>query len=90
MRGIALSLAGFAMVAVPVEPARAVQLLGAAQALREAIGMAAPPSDRADHDRILISVRAELGEAAFTSAWERGRQMTPQQAIDYALARTET
>ncbi len=87
-RGIALSLTGLAIVAVAHgQPQRAARLFGAAEALRESIGMPHPPFDRADHDRSVASVRAELGDAVFTSAWAEGREMALDEAINSALAR---
>jgi predicted ATPase/DNA-binding CsgD family transcriptional regulator len=33
------------------------------------------------YDRMVAEVRRQLGEAAFTAAWARGRNMTPEQAL---------
>ena len=38
-----------------------------------------------DFDKMMAECRAELGEAAFAEAVERGRAMTMEQAIEYAL-----
>ncbi len=43
------------------------------------------PADRADYDRIVATVRAQLGEEAFAAAWEAGRAMTLDDAIAEAL-----
>ncbi len=64
---------------------RAARLLGAAEALREAIDAPLPPSERASHDSDIAGVRAALGEEAFATAWAQGRAMTLEQAIEYAL-----
>ncbi|MBI3973469.1 MAG: adenylate/guanylate cyclase domain-containing protein [Chloroflexi bacterium] len=61
------------------------RLLGAAEALREAIGAPLPPADRADYDRDVAVVRAGLGEATFATAWAEGRAMSLEQAVAYAL-----
>jgi DNA-binding NarL/FixJ family response regulator len=63
-------------------------LFGAAETLREAIGVALLPAERADHDRAVAAARAGAGEVAFAAAWAEGRRMTLEQAAEYALAIT--
>jgi len=58
-------LAAAALAAQPPSPAQAARLLGAAQHIREAIGTAIAPCERADHARTEAAARAALGEAAF-------------------------
>jgi predicted ATPase/DNA-binding CsgD family transcriptional regulator/transcriptional regulator with XRE-family HTH domain len=57
------------------EPQRAVLLLGAADALQELSGRPVHQMDRIQNERILASVRAQLGEAPFAAAWREGRTM---------------
>jgi predicted ATPase len=76
----ALCLIGLAGVAQQAE--RAARLLGAAEPFRDRSSSLA---DRADHDRIVASVRAQLDETTFAVAWEVGRSMTLNQAIALAL-----
>jgi tetratricopeptide (TPR) repeat protein len=64
---------------------RAARLFGAAEALRQATGSPLPASERNDHQRIVASARAALGEEAFAAAWAEGRTKTLEQAVDYAL-----
>jgi hypothetical protein len=79
-------LEGLAKVAGAEEAAaRAARLLGAAEALREAIGAPLPPVERADYDRSVDTVRAGLSEEAFAAAWSEGRLMALEQALVYAL-----
>jgi DNA-binding CsgD family transcriptional regulator len=66
--------------------ARAVRLLGAAEAVRDATGLPPPPGDRASIDRATSAARTALGDATFGVAWNAGRRLTTDQAIDYALA----
>ncbi|MGH9380472.1 MAG: ATP-binding protein [Thermoanaerobaculia bacterium] len=66
-------------------PERATRLFGAAHALRIAIGSVMFPADRARYDRGVAAVRRTLGMEAFANAWEAGRKLTPEQAIDEAL-----
>jgi non-specific serine/threonine protein kinase len=60
-------------------------LLGAASALREAIGGTVHPHWQADHERATETALAALGERTFAAAWRRGRAMTVEQAVAYAL-----
>ncbi len=90
-RGIATSLTGLAVVAVGLGQAeRAAVLFGAAEALREALGVPPPPFIRDRYDRTVGEARENLDDAAFTAAWQRGRAMTPDQAIEYALTRASS
>ncbi len=63
----------------------AVRLFGAADALLQTSGLLLYAADRAEFDRNLAAVRAQLDEAAFAAAWQTGRAMTLEQAIAYAL-----
>jgi hypothetical protein len=64
---------------------RAVYLFGAAQALRDAIGVVLPPAERADHDQCLAAAHALLNEHRFALAWQAGAAMDLEQAVRYAL-----
>jgi predicted ATPase len=64
---------------------RAARLLGAAAALREAIGALLPPVDLPAQERSLAAVRAALGDDAFAAAWAEGRAMPLDTAVEYAL-----
>ena len=59
----------------------AVQLWGAADALRETIRVPIPLIERAEYERSITTARTRLGEQDFAVAWEAGRGMTPEQAI---------
>jgi non-specific serine/threonine protein kinase len=75
-----------ALASVPsIPPGRAARLLGAAEALRAAIGAPIPPVERADYDRAATGVRTQMNEGDFAAAWGEGIEMTPEQAISYAL-----
>ena len=64
---------------------RATKLFAAVSALHEAISFAMTPAERAESDRDLSALRAELGDEAFTAAWNDGRAMSWEQAINLAL-----
>jgi len=59
----------------------AAQLWGTAEALRTTMGAPMPPVCRADYERVLATVRTQLGEQAFAVAWTQGRTMTLEQAL---------
>jgi len=85
-------LLGSALVAaLKGQPARAVRLWAAAEALREAIGLAIVLWDHAptDYEAQLVALRPQLGEEGFLAAWQEGKEMAPEQAIDYALSDAE-
>ncbi len=69
------------VVAAQRQLAWAAQLWGAADTLRDAIGVPIPPVDLADYERSLSATRVHLGERAFAAAWAQGRAMTPEQAL---------
>src|SRR5215216_1812613 len=59
----------------------------AAEAAREATGLALPPGERALHEPYLDSARLELGKAAWEEALDEGRSMALEEAAEYALAK---
>jgi DNA-binding CsgD family transcriptional regulator len=79
---IAESLEGLATLETAQEwPDRAARLWGAAETLREAIGVPIYPVYRDSYERAVAQARAALGEQAFRAAWAEGRLMTPEQAL---------
>jgi hypothetical protein len=68
---------------------RAARLFGAAQVLREAIGVTLPPAERRDHNAALAVVRATLNPLSFQAAWNEGQIMTLDEAVAYALGLPE-
>ena len=84
--GIADCLDGLAGVAYEQrQPRWAAWLAGAATCLREKIGSARPLLDQQSTDEMLASAAEALGEEAFAAAWNAGRAMTPDEAVEYAL-----
>ena len=59
----------------------AVQLWGAADALRETIRVPIPLHERVEYERSIATARTRLAEKNFAAAWAAGRVMTPEQAI---------
>ena len=65
------------------------RLCGATAVLREEMGIPLPPADRAEHDRVVATTRAVLGEDAFAAAWARGQALSLEGAIAEAVGGTE-
>lgn len=69
------------------EPLRTVRLLGAAEALLQSAGTTLyAQADHDLHQRLADTSRESLGEDAWTAAWEKGRGMSLEGAVAYALA----
>jgi hypothetical protein len=60
---------------------KAARLLGAAEAIRELIGMPLTQDDDAYH-RALAALRAGLDQYTLTRAWAEGKSAPPDQWID--------
>lgn len=89
--GIVISLENFTTLASRQKRARrAACLMGATEALREALGIPpTPPIGRDEHNGYVASVRAALEEETFTAAWATGRALSRDQAVAYALSEDE-
>ena len=83
---VAHQLECFAFIArAEKEPERAVQLLGAAQALRDSIQSTRRDDEQAEHERVLAALQEQMGADAFGAAWAQGRAMDMDRAIAYAV-----
>jgi predicted ATPase/transcriptional regulator with XRE-family HTH domain len=84
--GVAFCLEGIgAGHIVAGQSERAVQLIGAAHALRRTIS-ALPSGTHFHHiETILEKARNTMSDTAFTSAWRAGEAMSLEQAIEYAM-----
>jgi DNA-binding CsgD family transcriptional regulator len=86
-KGIAECLDGLAGVCVGRRQFEAAaRLFGAAEASREFLGAAPLPLSRTSAEDKFATLHVQLDEAAFVAAWAEGRTLSPEQAIDYALA----
>jgi len=84
------ALEGYACVAGALgEAHRAAQLWGAAQALQEAKGIPRDVDFLAEADARIAAVRSGMGEEAWEDAWAKGRAMTLEEAVSYALTGEE-
>ncbi len=65
---------------------RGTKLCAVAEALRTSVGAPIPPTDRAEYERNLQALRAQLDETTFDKAWIEGQALTLEAAIDFALS----
>jgi uncharacterized protein HemY len=80
------SLAAFAGLAAAAGQAdRALRLAGAVAALSEAIGAPVQPSERRAFEERVDAARRGLGDGPAGTAFAAGREMSPEQAVAYAL-----
>jgi DNA-binding CsgD family transcriptional regulator len=73
------------------KPVQAARLWGAADALREQMGMSLSRFDltTSGYEQDLAAVRSALDEASFDAAWAEGRAMSSEQAFEYAFSEEE-
>jgi hypothetical protein len=71
------------LAAVTNQPVRAIQLAGATASLR---GIPFPPSQQVKDERRLQPARDQLSQETQQEAYEKGRRMTMDQAVEYALS----
>ena len=92
VKGIAIVLDGLASVAfATVGPGRAARIWGAVERLREEIGSPLTPDDQSRYEPQVAAARAAFGDdAAFDVAWQKGRAMSVEQAVRYALDADKT
>jgi tetratricopeptide (TPR) repeat protein len=86
---VALSLEAFARLACAEEHwERALELTGATDTLRKAIGLPLPNIHRAKRDEDATRARQALGDVRADAALARGRRLTTEQAVRAALEPT--
>jgi predicted ATPase/transcriptional regulator with XRE-family HTH domain len=85
--GIAWCLERFADIEIATaDLLTAAHLLGAASSVREATGAVVDIPDQAEYDRTIELLRSRFGEEAFGRAYQEGRAMSMEQAMEYALS----
>lgn len=84
--GIAYSFEGLAQAAaLEEESEHAAVLWGAAEHLRILLNLPMDPSREDIYTSLIPTTRAQMGEEAFDKAWKKGKAMTLNEAIEYAL-----
>jgi tetratricopeptide (TPR) repeat protein len=74
-----------AMAAVSVtagDPELATTLFGAADGVRRSIGAGVWVTDRASHDETAAELQTRLGDTAFTTAMDRGRNLSIEAVLE--------
>lgn len=80
-----------AVAAARGQPDRAARLWGAVEVLEEALGIPLSPVIlvRYGYERRVTAARTRLDEATWIAAWAGGREMSPEEAVEYALRQPE-
>ena len=87
---VAQQLECFAFIAKAQEHGeRAVKLMSAAEALREASSSPRTPQERIEYERELAGLRAGMDEKTFNLLWAEGQSMNMEQAIDFAMGEND-
>jgi hypothetical protein len=82
-----LSFLGFAFLAnAKGQPLRAVRLLGAFESLCKTTGYHIEGPEQPDYESNLTSLRVQLDESIFKSAWAEGAALTLDQVVELALS----
>jgi non-specific serine/threonine protein kinase len=68
---------------------RAITLMAAVESQLAQTGIRLLPVDKTEYERNLALLRAKLDGTAFEKAWAEGRAMTLEQAIQYALEKSD-
>ncbi len=85
-RGVIACLAGFGAIAVAQDKyPHAAQLMAAVETHLASVGIRLVYMDRMEYERNLARLRAKLEERALAKFWAKGRALTLEQAIEYAL-----
>jgi predicted ATPase/DNA-binding CsgD family transcriptional regulator/tetratricopeptide (TPR) repeat protein len=84
--GVATCLEALAEIDAHRHPTRAARLFGAADALREAIGVPVAPADRGTYDGTVATVRTRLGAASFDAEWAAGHATPMDEAVAMILS----
>jgi len=67
------------------EPGACVRLLGAAETLRQSIGILLGRYEFAMHERTAEAAQSALGEAVFAAEWNQGSSLELDEAVAYGL-----
>jgi hypothetical protein len=63
----------------------AATLLGAAEALREAIDSVMTKAEQVEYAQEISALRAGMEEVEFQQSWSKGRSLTMDEAVEFAL-----
>jgi predicted ATPase/DNA-binding XRE family transcriptional regulator len=84
--GLAFALDKMASLCVVIDkPEVAARLIGWSDATREEIGDPRPRLEQTDVDRDILAIHAKFGKTAYEAAYAKGRAMTLDEAVAFAL-----
>jgi predicted ATPase len=88
--GIAFSFEGLAQLsAAEMKSERAAALWGAANRLREALNVPLESSREDLYTSLIPAAHSQIGAEGFDKAWKKGKEMTLNEAIEFALTPPE-
>lgn len=65
---------------------RVPSIAGAIEAIAAQTSMRFPPQEQIAYDRVIAAARSQVNVEDWTYAWDRGRAMSLDEAVDYALS----
>ncbi len=71
-------------------PGDAAKVVSATQRIRHELGIILPPAYQAEFEKMTVKLRAALGETAFSSAWEIGSGLSPEELLSLTGAADPT
>ncbi|HLL99717.1 MAG TPA: protein kinase [Pyrinomonadaceae bacterium] len=90
-KNISYALDGFAAISVKAgELEQSARLAGAAEHLRESVGLEIEPNERRCRDSYLAELKTKMNIVDFTKAYEQGRKLKPEEAIMFCFAENRT
>jgi predicted ATPase/DNA-binding SARP family transcriptional activator len=89
LRGVLACVAGFADIAVAQGKfERGVRLMAAVETQLASMGMRLLPVDKMEYERNLDKLRTQLDEKTFMKSWAKGKTMSLDETIAFALEET--
>src|SRR5215213_3057999 len=89
LRGVLACVTGFADIAVVQRKfERAARLMAAVESQLASMGMRLLPVDKMEYEHNLAHLRANMDEKALAKFWAKGREMSFEQVIAFALEET--
>lgn len=78
-------------MAVPIKPRNntevSAQLIGWADARREKSGGTRPRLEQVDIDKVIAACKAQMGEVAFSDAYDAGQKMSLDEAVVLGISK---
>lgn len=72
------------------QPVRSARLWGAAESLLDTLGLTLGPAERYHYGPYIAAAKDQLDETSWGAAWAEGREMTAEQAVEYAVSEKES